>query len=344
MRRILSVRRRMFSIAVVSALAATLFGFGTGVAQAATSTSFSIFTKAVTAKSGIPYKMTMFVSKSSGSSNAFLNITFTRIVNTTSASLSQTHSFSFTIAASDLTIDGTDLLPTKIDTHTHLGQFGKIDMALKNPTSLSKRTFRCPSPNNDIVLGSQKTRKGNLSGTFHFVANDNFFHTINKSSLPATVQKFTSTGKTCPGGGGGTPCITGFSFSVNDTDAPLFATANKPLSSTGKARISMGYTNVVGKATESHNISGTVPRTAFGFSSSGDVTVKGGALAPFAADTIHFNGSNPNPITTGHCKTTFFTETFASGDLLAKFQSGGQKKIVGTHTLFPGANKTVKVP
>jgi hypothetical protein len=339
MRRILSVpRRAALTVALVPALMATMFGFGAGVAHAAGSTSFTIFTKTVTERS--VYKMTMSVFKTGGNSNASLGITFTRTRKTTTATLRQVHSYSFTIPASDVTIDGSDLLPTKIDTHSHLGKFGKVDMVLRNAGSLNKRTFRCPKPHSDIIIGRSKTRKGTLKGTFHFVGNDNFFRTINEGALGATVTKFTSTGKTCPGGGGG-GCPQGFSFFASDA-AGDFLSANKGLSS-GKATISFGYSETNSPASIFHNISGTVPRSAFGVSSTLNVTIKGGALSPFAADTIKFTKQSAS--TTGKtCKRTNAVEDYASGDFLAKFDSGGQRRMGGTGSpvTFAQLTKTKK--
>src|SRR5205814_3111601 len=99
---------------------------------------------------------------------ASLGITFTRTRTTTSASLTQTHTYSFSIPASDVTIDS-DLLPTKVNTGTDLDKFGTINMTLRNPGSLAKRTFRCPKPHSDIVVGRSATRTGTLKGTFNFV-------------------------------------------------------------------------------------------------------------------------------------------------------------------------------
>ena len=72
---------------------------------------------------------------------------------------------------------------------------------------------------------------GTLKGTFTFHANDNYFHTIKKGSLPVLVTKFHSTGKTCPGGGGGggTSCGTGYFVSGFDTDSALSVGAFKGL-------------------------------------------------------------------------------------------------------------------
>src|SRR5439155_26881794 len=111
---------------VISALVATMFGFGAGVANAAASTSFIIQTKAVAAKSGIPYKMTMTVSKTAGQPSAFLGISFSRNKTTLTASLHQSHNYSFTIPASDVTVDARDLIPTKVNTGTDLHKFGTI--------------------------------------------------------------------------------------------------------------------------------------------------------------------------------------------------------------------------
>jgi hypothetical protein len=353
MTRTSSVRRRMsLAVVVISAMVAGLLGFGTGVANAAASTSYYVSTRAVTAKAGKPYQVTMSVSKVSGSTSAYLSVNFNRNKSVTlvTTTVSQSHSYSFRIPASDVTIDARDLLPTTVNTHAHLGKFGSINMTLRNPTSLIRRTFRCPRPHNDIVTGSLAQRSGNLRGTFHFVGNDNYFHTVNKSSLPATVQKFHSTGKSCPGGGGA-PCFTGFSFFGYSAAQPLNVSAGKGLTS-GLASISLSYnksvpvsapTRVLPPASIYHSIYGKQLRSAFSFGPTGNVAVNANGLGGFASGTIRFVGSNPQITGTTHCKTQSFQETYASGNVVAKFDSGGQKTLDGSNVTFASASKTYKV-
>jgi hypothetical protein len=339
MRRILSVRRRaVLTAALVPALMATMFGFGAGVAQAATTTFFSIQTSAVRAKSGLPYKMTMFVNETQGQPTDGLFLSFTRKVSTTTASLTQTHSYSFSIPETDVTIDPNDLVPTKIDTGTDLGKFGNITMTLRNASPLSTKKFRCP---NGTLTDTISKRTGKLKGTFHFVANDNYFKTINKSALPATVTKDVNTGKSCGGGGGG--CSTGYGFSAFDSNpGGLSLFASKPLKD-GHANIFMSRSVQDAPASIGHSIFGTVPASSFAISSTSAVAIKGGALAPMAKNTIHF--SKKSSSTTGtHCKTTTTQEKFASGNILAKFDSGGRKRMDSSSNFAfpPSLSKTFK--
>src|SRR5919201_7015098 len=145
------VHRRL-SVAVVALLAAGLVPLFAGVANAAGSNSYSISTKGSVRVGGKPYRMRMNVFKSR--SGASLSLTFTRNKTTTTATMTQTHSYSFSLPRTDVTIDPTDLVPTKVHTNTHLKKFGSINMTLRNYGKLSKRTFRCPKPHRGIVLGS----------------------------------------------------------------------------------------------------------------------------------------------------------------------------------------------
>jgi hypothetical protein len=324
--------RRRLSLVAVAVMATALIPAFAGTAHAANSTFFTINSRSPLSLSGNSYKLTISASKSSGGS--FLNVALARTAPTGNHP-TQRHAYSFSLSSGAIQIDGSDLLPTSINTGTQMGAFGKVDMDLKNPGSLSTRKIKCP---NGTVVGSISTRNGTWSGNFTLNAHDSFFGTIHKTAIPVTVTKFFSNGKTCGGGGGGS-CFTGFFFSASQTSKPLSLSANRPLGSTGRASITLSYGEFVSPASISHSISGSVSLSAFHISSTAAVTIAAGSLAPFASGTIHFTKKSSSTNGT-KCKTTTSQEQYASGSVTAKFDSRGQKTMNGAD--FASLNKTFK--
>jgi len=324
--------RRRLSLVAVAVMAAALIPAFAGTAHAASSTFFTINSRSPLSLSGNSYKMSVSAFRFSGGSN--LSISLVRTAPTGNHP-TQRHAYSFSLSSGAIQIDGSDLMPTSINTGTQMGAFGKVDMDLKNPGSLSSRKNKCP---NGTVLGSTTTRNGTWSGNFTLDANDSFFGTIHKTAIPVTVTKIFSNGKTC-GGGGGSHCFTGFSFNASQSSKPISLFANRPLGSTGRASITLSYSELVSPALISHSISGSVPRSAFHVSSAAAVTIAAGSLSPFATGTIHFTKTGSS--TTGtKCKTTTFQEKYASGSATAKFDSRGHKTMNGAD--FATLSKTFR--
>ncbi|HEX9376249.1 MAG TPA: hypothetical protein VGB19_08435 [Actinomycetota bacterium] len=301
----------------------------TGTAFAATTTSFGMSTSAVSVPNK-PYTVSLSAYKSG--SSGYLSISLSRTA-TTGNHPTQTHSYSFTLPGADLTFDS-DLNPVQINTHTDLGKFGSITMHLKNASALKTVATKCP---NGTITGSFSTRTGTLSGSFSLNANDNYFHTINRSSFPVTVTKVVSNGKTCPPGP--TTCSQGYSFFASQSSKPLNVSASRPLSS-GRAFISMSYSKSDAPASIGHSIFVSAPLSAFTVSSGFAVAVSGNAAAPFGANVIHFVKTGAPSVSGTTCKTTTVQEVYSSGSITAKFDSGGQKTMNGAD--FASVSKTVK--
>jgi hypothetical protein len=313
--------RRSVSAAIVLLMAAALVPAFQRPARAASSTSFSIASRRPISVMGKPYKMAFTAFKSSA--GASLNITFTRKASTGNRPV-QVHSYSFDLSGGAVRIDGSDLLPTSIDTGTQMGKFGRVAMHLRNPGGLTTQQIKC---SNGTVTGSIRSRTGVLSGNLTLFANDGYFHRIHKTDIGVTVTKLFSNGKSCPGGGGG-GCATGFSFFAGQSSKPLTLLATRPLGGAGRAHLSLSYGRTDGPARISHTISATVSRAAFTVGGAGGVTIAGGSLSPFATGTIHFTKKSGSSTGTT-CRTTRFQERYASGSVTAKFDSGPHKTMDG---------------
>ena len=292
-----------------------------GVAPPAHSTtSFFIRTVRALRVGTKPYAMTVEVSKHSRTCAGCLDVRLTRRA-TTGNKPTQRYRYNFSISGS-IHIDGSDLLPTSVDTGTKMSSFGKVDMSLTNPGTLSWRQTKCPS---GTVTGSISARTGTLSGAFRLNADSNYFHTIKRTSIPVTVAKVYSNGKGCGGGGG---CKAGFSFYFGGLQA------SRPLGTTGMARIGLSYAQFFSEESDYpqvvfHRISGHVPISAFHISRTSGVTIAAGALEPFAMGTIQFKKTGSTTSTHNGCKTTTSDEKYVSGSTTAKFDSGGHKRWGG---------------
>jgi hypothetical protein len=315
--------RRSVAAAIVLLMAVALVPAFQGAAEAASSTFFSVSSRRPISVLGKPYKMAFTAFKSS--SGASLNITFTRKASTGNRPV-QVHSYSFDLSGSSVRIDGSDLLPTSIDTGTQMGKFGKVAMHVRSPTALRTQQIKC---SNGMVTGSLRSRTGVLSGNLTLFANDGYFHRIHKTDIGVTVTKLFSNGKSCPGGGGG-GCPTGLSFFAGQSSKPLTLLATRPLGGAGRAHISLSYSRTDGPARISHTISATVSLAAFTVGGAGGVTIAGGSLAPFATGTVHFakqgTGTRGGTAT---CRKVTFKEKHSGGSVTAKFDSGAQKTMDG---------------
>ena len=334
--------RRRLSLLAVATMAIGLVPAFAGTAHAATSVSYTIQTRAPVSLSGSAYKMTVMAFKSSFGAQLF--VTFTKRA-TTGNHPTQTHQFSFNLSADSIQVDGTDLVPTSINTGTQMGKFGKVDMDLKNPGTMSSRQLKCTD---GTVLGSVKSRPGTWTGNFTFNANDEptsrpaaaAIGQIHKTTLPVRVTKVSTNGKSCTGGPPRV-CSTGLDFSADQFSKPLAVDASRPLSG-GTTNMTLRYFETDDPASIEHSISGTgLPNSSFQISGTQAVTINAGALAPFASGTIHFTKTGSGSNTIENCKTTFFQEEYDSGSVTAKFDSGGQKTMNGAD--FATLSKTVKV-
>jgi hypothetical protein len=309
-----SLRRRPAAFGLIVVLTGALVvGVGVLPAQASIS-AFSV--------SGTPFQLAgkpytfRFSTSRLGTAGASATFTATRTA-TTGNKPTQSHQWSVSIDVGDASFSS-DLKTVSIVTGDDMHQFGEVDLTLHNPSPLHTTHLKCP---NDTVYATTTMRTGTMTGTMDFDANDNYFHTVHKTSMPVTVSKTVYSDNGCP-----TPpptCVQGFSFQGNDMDAPLFVTATRALTG-GKAVIDILSDTTVFPAFVTHEVSFTAPLTAFKVSKTFLVTLNGGAGAPFASGIIKFSKSGSPTVTTEHhCKTTTQQGSRKQGTLTAKFDSDG---------------------
>jgi hypothetical protein len=321
-----SVARRV-AVVLTLLLIASFLPFFQRAAHAA-SGSVSIESRTPVSIGSKPYDLT--ISASDPGFGTFINIVLTRVASSGNEP-TQTHSYDFFLDSDTIQVAST-LLPSSVDTGTQLGSFGKVVMSLKNASSLHTEKSRCPDPNSDIVLSTTKTRNGNLVGNLTLNAHDTYFETVHLSSLPVTVTKVTPTGNFCPGGGGGgTVCPTGYDLFANQPAAPISMTAAKSLKGTGDATITLTSSETVHFGDHVmnifHEITGSVPRSAFQIGTAG-VVVNAGSLAPFASGKISFtNGQAGAPTGSEHCKQQSTPETYDTGSVTADYDSRGHATL-----------------
>lgn len=312
------------------ALVATAFA---GVANASTGRAMQpleyTFATSPVAVPGTPYHMALTVVTSGDEWD--MSVLFTRTAQTGNHP-TQTHEWRFTLPGGDAHVDS-DLAPASIHTHTDLAQFGKIDLALQNPGALTSHKDKC---GDGTVIGSTGHRTGTLAGTFDFDAGDGYFDMVHRTSFPVEITKVVRNGKQCDSPP--SECNAGKSFVGGDQEVSVFGT--RPLKK-GHSTIEFARTEFDSPAVILRHITVAAPLSAFTLNAAFELTVNGGAAAPFASGTVQFGATgDPDVNTDHHCKTTSRTMGFTQGSTTAKFDSGGDLTMSsGTGT----ASKTRKV-
>jgi hypothetical protein len=263
-----------------------------------------------------------------------LTILFTRKAKTGNHPV-QSHEWFFQLPVTDVPV-ASNLSQATIHTHTDLGKFGAIDLALNNPSVLSTTTTRCPG--GGAVTGSISRRTGTLEGDFEFHAFDGFFNTIHRVSFPVSVKKTVFNGTSCPA----PPPVCDQQKQVLATDATtsLEEFGARPIGGTTSSVI-FELGSVDGPAQITHKITVTGPAKSLVVTSSFTSTIHGNVAAPWGSGTVTYvaNGS-PTSTTSNHCKNIEQQLVYSTGTISVAFDSGGTQTLSSGNGL---ATKTEKV-
>jgi hypothetical protein len=307
--------RRRFSVIAVTVMATALVPAFAGTAHAASTTSFFLNTSPV-AVGHTGYKMSMSVTSS------FVSITLSRTAST-GKHPTQSHSYSFfSFTQKFLTCNGSTMV-CQVDTGTAMKNpnpggrdYGKLKETY-HPSSKNTVTNKC---RNGTVIGSTTTAKGHLSGEWTLTTFNSFFGKLTNvgpgkipDSIPATVFKFFSNGKSCPNPPPPPPppCFQSLSLNASNSSAPG-----------GSISFNASHSLPTGSTFES-----------FGFSESGSnltpasishsISASGGPTSALTANATlgsgHADASWAGPFLTGG---TTFTRTKAISTNSSKCQGG----------------------
>jgi hypothetical protein len=180
-----------------------------------------------------------------------LTVTLKRTV----ASTVEQHVYSFSLAATSVTVSP-DLATATLDTGAQLGPFGSIKLAFGRVGALASGT-----PVTGCTGGVWQTRAGTLAGKVDFVADKTYFQTILKTVLPADVSANTGPTPACalpP-----VPCTHGQSLSSSAAagGSTLYASGGQ-LAQSGSFSLFQFFQQKIGPATVSHIlIEGNLPAT-----------------------------------------------------------------------------------
>ena len=241
----------------------------------------------------------------------------------------------FDLPASDLSVDATDLLPTTLQTGTDMKIYGRFDGELTDASALSKKVSRCRATGD--VQSRTWRRAGTLSGSFVFRPHvDGMPTKIGATALHASIMKSTYTGASCPMG-----CSPGKVFSGSLTDASGNAANVGARRSRTDAYIYLGYSvyDATNDVYTYHSVFGAVPLSAVTITSTA-VTIKGGALAPFASGSLAFALSDPQSSGT-KCVTTTYAVAYTSGTIRAFFVNGTEVFTAPFNSLSASATRKV---
>ena len=277
-------------------------------------TTFSIATSPVSVHG---YGMSLFVTETEGATTASLTITFS-VTAPTGRHPTQSHSYSFTLPASALTV-ASHMAGGSIKTGTGMAKQGAITMSLKKLSDIQLSSDDC---------GTTKTRTGTLAGSFKLVADATFFHTVKETSLPATLTKRVATpGCSQPN----PPCTPGTTLSSSNAKRNMFLSASRTPLKTGGATVSEFLSYVQSPtpnapATISHliKVSGA-PKTAL--DPSADLTtasLNGSVGKPYLTGAVAFSGNTTSGACGKKLTRTISTGT-VTGKLVAHFDSVGDR-------------------
>jgi hypothetical protein len=210
-----------------------------------------------------------------------------------------------------------DLTSASVGTGAALGDYGSVDMSLEAPSRLRKTVKRCRKTG--AVLERDRKRTGTFSGTFSFIPNETGLPTnVTRSAVTVTLAKRATTGTSCPAG----PCSPGSRFdgSHHAGGAWSFVEANR-WGGGAFLRVGTRREDTANAVTIFSSIYATVPANAVMIESAG-VTLRGGALMPFASGVVRLTRVSSRTHDAKHCRTVHVTEHYDSGKIVGRFATG----------------------
>jgi hypothetical protein len=325
---------RIRSIVVLAATIAVLLA--PGVARADSETSVTI--DATVAVTGTPKQYQLHIQATH----------FTTLVNKVSVQLQRTATTGNkpTVFTDYTTVNSQvhcieDLSSCALDTGTHMGGYGKIDLTFHASAAPKTKVERCEKTG--AVLSRTTTRKGTLSGAFALDTLTEFFKKVTNKNTPvhvphvlnATARRVTSFNRSCPGGGPA-PCTGSLSVSGSWLSLDSTLVVSRPLPS-GPGRISLFQPFASGQEDLSitHGVLGAAPG---GFLKVTDdapqlqvVHVDFDAFAPFVTGEADFQAQTAlAPTQGGECNGRQRKGKLLADEVTMNYEGYGDQPMFGS--------------
>lgn len=320
-----TTRRSIWALVSVVALAASMLFVAAAPASAAATTTLSLRSAGFKVV-GSPYTWSFSASRSGGGP---WNVGISARRSAHNGKATQSHTWNFSVPAGDIKISP-KLANVVVNTHAHLADtvdYGTIDLHATQRSKLHTASTRCRKTKQ--VLFTSSTRTGKLGGTFDFKPGTGFPADVQKAPIGFTVSRFVNFNRNCPsggGGGGGGGCAVSKNFSGSIIAPSSFFVVNA--SAIGKSSFLTFGRSVSGGTISpavsiSHSISVRGPASAVVIAKNGNATLDGGAGTPFLSDTkLRYDGGGKTSFPFGKCKNIVYTDSYLSGSLNVKFDSG----------------------